>query len=40
MRYEEKKRDEWVFDNAAQVTLVGTQVWWATEVGIAFGKLE
>jgi hypothetical protein len=29
-----------VFDNAAQVTLVGTQVWWATEVGIAFGKLE
>jgi dynein heavy chain len=38
--YEEKKRDEWVFDNAAQVTLVATQIWWATEVGIAFGKLE
>jgi len=38
--YEEKKRDLWVFDNAAQVTLVGTQVWWATEVNLAFGRLE
>jgi dynein heavy chain len=38
--YEEKPRSDWVFDNAAQVTLVGTQVWWATEVNIAFAKLE
>jgi len=40
LSYEEKARDKWVFDNAAQVTLVTTQIWWATEVGIAFGKLE
>jgi hypothetical protein len=38
--YDEKPRSEWVFDNAAQVTLVGTQVWWATEVNIAFARLE
>ena len=38
--YEEKPRSEWVFDNAAQVTLIGTQVWWATEVNQAFVKLE
>eukprot|EP00911_Craspedida_sp_UC1_P002095 UC1_evm8s1611 len=38
--YEEKKRDAWVFDNAAQVSLVGTQVWWATEVNLAFARLE
>ena len=38
--YEEKPRSEWVFDNCAQVTLVGTQVWWAVEVNIAFGRLE
>ena len=38
--YEEKPRSEWVFDNAAQVTLIGTQVWWATEVNQAFAKLE
>jgi dynein heavy chain len=38
--YEEKPRSEWVFDNCAQVTLVGTQVWWATEVNIAFNRLE
>ena len=38
--YAEKPRAEWVFDNPAQVTLVGTQVWWATDVQQAFGRLE
>ena len=38
--YEEKPRSEWVFDYPAQVSLVGTQVWWATEVTLAFGRLE
>jgi len=38
--YEDKPRSEWVFDFPAQMTLVGTQVWWATEVNIAFARLE
>lgn len=38
--YEEKPRDQWIFDYPAQVTLAGTQVWWATEVNAAFGRLE
>ena len=29
-----------MFGNGSQVTLVGTQVWWATEVNIAFARLE
>lgn len=38
--YEEKPRDQWLFDYPAQVALCGTQIWWTTEVGIAFGRLE
>ena len=38
--YEKKARDLWLFDYPAQVSLCGTQVWWTTEVGIAFTKLE
>eukprot|EP00050_Salpingoeca_kvevrii_P003770 m.233351 g.233351 ORF g.233351 m.233351 type:complete len:4592 (-) comp10879_c0_seq1:411-14186(-) len=38
--YEEKPRSEWVFDYPAQVSLVGTQIWWATEVNMAFARLE
>jgi hypothetical protein len=38
--YEEKARDHWLFDYPAQVSLCGTQIWWTTEVGIAFSKLE
>ena len=38
--YEERPRDKWVFEWPAQVALVGTQVWWATEVNLAFGRLE
>ncbi|RDD42081.1 Dynein beta chain, ciliary [Trichoplax sp. H2] len=38
--YEEKARDQWIFDYPAQVALTGTQVWWTTEVNIAFSRLE
>uniref|UniRef100_H3BBD5 Dynein axonemal heavy chain 17 n=1 Tax=Latimeria chalumnae TaxID=7897 RepID=H3BBD5_LATCH len=38
--YEEKPREQWIFDYPAQVTLTCTQIWWTTEVGIAFARLE
>ncbi|XP_046391607.1 dynein beta chain, ciliary-like [Ischnura elegans] len=38
--YEEKPREQWVFDYPAQVSLCGTQIWWTTEVNIAFSRLE
>jgi len=38
--YEEKPRDQWLFDFPAQVALCGTQIWWTTEVNIAFNRLE
>lgn len=38
--YEEKPREQWVFDFPAQVSLCGTQIWWTTEVNIAFSRLE
>ena len=38
--YEEKARDLWLFDYCAEVSLGGNQIWWTTEVKIAFGRLE
>lgn len=38
--YEEKAREHWLFDYPAQVSLCGTQIWWTTEVNIAFSRLE
>ncbi|XP_078083834.1 dynein axonemal heavy chain 11 [Mustelus asterias] len=38
--YEEKSRDQWLFDYPAQVALTGTHIWWTTDVGIAFERLE
>ncbi|XP_019712197.1 dynein heavy chain 11, axonemal [Hippocampus comes] len=38
--YEDKPRDLWLFDYPAQVGLTGSQVWWATDVGIAFARVE
>ena len=29
-----------MFDGAVQIALAGTQVWWTTEVNIAFSRLE
>ena len=40
MTYEEKPRDQWIFEYPAQVVLAGTQIWWTTEVNIAFSRLE
>ncbi|XP_029686282.1 dynein heavy chain 11, axonemal isoform X1 [Takifugu rubripes] len=38
--YEDKPRDQWLFDYPAQVGLTGSQVWWATDVSIAFERVE
>lgn len=38
--YEEKPRDQWLFDYPAQVALTGTQMWWTSEVNIGFNRLE
>lgn len=38
--YEEKPREQWLFDYPAQVALCGTQIWWTSDVNIAFGRLE
>ncbi|KAF4519850.1 hypothetical protein B566_EDAN005192, partial [Ephemera danica] len=38
--YEEKARELWLFDYPAQVSLCGTQIWWTSEVNMAFARLE
>ncbi|KAM9208504.1 dynein axonemal heavy chain 17 [Dugong dugon] len=38
--YEEKPREQWIFDYPAQIALTCTQIWWTTEVGLAFSRLE
>ncbi|XP_066519814.1 dynein axonemal heavy chain 11 isoform X2 [Hoplias malabaricus] len=38
--YEDKPRDQWLLDYPAQVALTGSQIWWATDVGIAFERVE
>ncbi|XP_012283270.1 dynein beta chain, ciliary [Orussus abietinus] len=38
--YEEKPREQWLFDYPAQVSLCGTQIWWTSEVNAAFERLE
>lgn len=38
--YEEKMREQWIFDYPAQVVLTSSQIWWTTDVGIAFKRLE
>ncbi|XP_063241593.1 dynein beta chain, ciliary-like [Bacillus rossius redtenbacheri] len=38
--YDEKPREQWIFDYPAQPSLVGTQIWWTTEVTMAFARLE
>ncbi|KAM6087603.1 LOW QUALITY PROTEIN: dynein axonemal heavy chain 11 [Chlamydotis macqueenii] len=37
--YEEKQR-EWAFDYPAEVALAGLQIWWVSDVEMAFGGLE
>uniref|UniRef100_A0A6I8NYC7 Dynein axonemal heavy chain 11 n=1 Tax=Ornithorhynchus anatinus TaxID=9258 RepID=A0A6I8NYC7_ORNAN len=38
--YEEKPREQWIFDFPAQAVLTSSQIWWTTDVGIAFSRLE
>lgn len=38
--YEEKPRDEWIFDWPAQPVLCTTQIFWSSETNNAFGRLE
>ncbi|XP_011494831.1 PREDICTED: dynein beta chain, ciliary-like [Ceratosolen solmsi marchali] len=38
--YVQKPRDEWLFDYEAQPALCGTQIWWTSEVNMAFARLE
>ena len=38
--YEERSREQWILDFPGQIALTGSQIWWTTEVNIAFAKLE
>ncbi|CAB1430530.1 unnamed protein product, partial [Pleuronectes platessa] len=38
--YEEKPREQWLFDYPAQVALTCSQIWWTSDVGVAFIRLE
>uniref|UniRef100_A0AAQ5YU21 Dynein axonemal heavy chain 17 n=1 Tax=Amphiprion ocellaris TaxID=80972 RepID=A0AAQ5YU21_AMPOC len=40
MAYEDKPREQWLFDYPAQVALTCTQIWWMSDVGMAFARLE
>ncbi|KAL0984038.1 hypothetical protein UPYG_G00136240 [Umbra pygmaea] len=40
MAYEDKPREQWLFDYPAQVALTCTQIWWTSDVGVAFARLE
>ncbi|KAM9302491.1 LOW QUALITY PROTEIN: dynein axonemal heavy chain 11 [Morus bassanus] len=39
LAYEEKQREQWVFDDPAQVALTGSQIWWVSDVAMAFSRL-
>ncbi|OQV20869.1 Dynein beta chain, ciliary [Hypsibius exemplaris] len=38
--YEDKPREQWIFDYPAQISLAGSQIWWASDVNLAFSRLE
>ncbi|NWV12184.1 DYH9 protein, partial [Ptilonorhynchus violaceus] len=38
--YEDKPREQWLFEHPAQVALTCTQIWWAAEVGMAFSRMK
>jgi len=38
--YDEKPREVWILDLQAQPALCGTQIWWTSEVNMAFARLE
>ena len=40
MSYALKPREQWIFDFEGQPALCGTQIWWTSEVNVAFSQLE
>ncbi|XP_053483492.1 dynein axonemal heavy chain 11 isoform X4 [Ictalurus furcatus] len=38
-QYEERLWEQWVLEHPAQVALIASQIWWATDVGLAFQRL-
>lgn len=38
--YDEKPREQWLFDYPAQTALCATQIWWTNEVNMAFAHME
>lgn len=38
--YEDGNRESWIFENAAQIALTGTQIWWAAEVSAALQRVR
>jgi dynein heavy chain, axonemal len=38
--YEDKPREQWIFDQPAQISLAGSQIWWTSDVNLAFSRLE
>ncbi|TWW81709.1 Dynein heavy chain 9, axonemal [Takifugu flavidus] len=40
LAYEDKPREQWLFDYPAQVALTCTQIWWTSDVNIAFARME
>ena len=38
--YDEKPREKWILEHCSQLALAGTQIFWTSEVNLAFAKLE
>ncbi|UJR10317.1 hypothetical protein I4U23_014523 [Adineta vaga] len=38
--YEDKLREEWIFDYPAQIILTASQIWWTTDVNGTFARME
>ncbi|KAK3551295.1 hypothetical protein QTP70_013939, partial [Hemibagrus guttatus] len=39
VQYEERQWEQWVLEHPAQVALTASQIWWSTDVGLAFQRL-
>ncbi|XP_058249288.1 dynein axonemal heavy chain 11 [Hemibagrus wyckioides] len=39
VQYEERQWEQWVLEYPAQVALTASQIWWSTDVGLAFQRL-
>lgn len=38
--YEEKHREQWVFVCSTQVEVMGSQIWWVSDIQTTFSRLE